>query len=67
MLYYVNKNPQTNWDHEVHTANCERLPNVENRIYLWSFESCKQAIQAAKRIYPTADGCAHCCPVCHTS
>lgn len=67
MKFYVNKRPQFNWDHEVHTANCVRLPSQENREYLWDFISCKQAVQEAKKRYPKADGCAHCCPICHTS
>lgn len=67
MKYYVNKNPQLNWDHEVHSANCIRLPSIENRIYLWDFISCKQALQEAKKIYEKADGCAHCCHLCHHS
>jgi len=28
--YYVNKNEQSNGDHEVHTGNCIYLPSVEN-------------------------------------
>lgn len=67
MRYYVNKNAQSNWDHEVHTFTCARLPSEENRIYLWDFESCWPAKQEAKKIYPNADGCAHCCLNCHTS
>lgn len=67
MKYYVNMNAQYNWDHEVHTEDCEWLPAVENRIYLWEFISCKYAVQEAKSIYQKADGCAHCCPTCHKS
>jgi hypothetical protein len=40
-LYYVNKNAQFNWDHEVHKYVCSRLPDTENRIYLWNFDTCK--------------------------
>lgn len=67
MKFYINRNAQLNWDHEVHTSNCEWLPTIENRIYLWDFISCKYAVQEAKKIYPKADGCAHCCPTCHKS
>lgn len=67
MKYYVNINSQTNWDHEVHNEHCRWLPTPENRIFLWSFESCRYAVQEAKKIYPKADGCAYCCSVCHTS
>lgn len=67
MKYYLNKNAQANWDHEVHTENCVWLPSVENRIYLWVFMSCYQALCEAKKIYANVDGCAHCCPACHHS
>lgn len=66
-LYYVNKNAQSNGDHEVHKFDCSFLPSPENRRYLGDFPSCRPAVAAAKKIYPTADGCAHCSPECHTS
>ena len=66
MRYYVNKNAQSNGDHEVHTATCSWLPHEGNRIYLGDFTSCGPAKAEAKKYYRTADGCAHCCPACHT-
>ena len=30
--------------------------------YLGEFDSSEDALQAAKRTYPDADGCAFCCP-----
>lgn len=66
-LYYVNKNAQTNGDHEVHKSGCSFMPNPENRQYLGDFSSCHPAVAAAKKIYSTADGCKHCSPACHTS
>ncbi len=64
--YYVNKNAQTTGEHEVHTYDCLYLPDVNNRIYLGYFDSCKQAIQAAKKYYNNVDGCYYCCRLCHT-
>jgi hypothetical protein len=32
--YYVNKNAQSNGDHEVHTTNCPTPPNPKNRMSL---------------------------------
>jgi hypothetical protein len=64
--YYVNKNAQANGDHEVHREGCQWLPLPANRIYLGDFLSCGSAKQEAKKYYPTADGCAHCSPACHT-
>jgi hypothetical protein len=63
--YYVNENAQENGDHEVHEAGCSYMPKAENRYYLGEFSSCQQAVAAAKKLYPTADGCYYCCPACH--
>jgi len=65
--YYVNKNAQTNGDHEVHRDDCSFLPSLDNRSYLGDFTSCQPAVTEAKRIYAAADGCATCSPSCHTS
>jgi len=65
-IYYVNKNAQSNGDHEVHTADCSYLPEPENRLKLGYFTNCRDAVNAAKRYYSTADGCYHCSPECHT-
>ncbi len=65
--YYINKNAQSNGDHEVHKSGCSFMPNSENRRYLGDFSSCRPAVVAAKKIYPTADGCYYCSPACHTS
>lgn len=64
--YYVNQRAQSNGDHEVHRKDCNFLPISENRQYLGSFPSCHGAVQKAKEFYPTADGCKHCSPECHT-
>lgn len=65
--YYVNKNPQSNGDHEVHEESCRYLPLLQNRLYLGQYSSCKDAVSEAKRTYPKADGCKTCSPSCHTS
>ena len=66
-VYYVNKNAQTNGDHEVHKSDCIYVPAPENRLYLGDFPTCHGAVQKAKEVYPKADGCKHCSPACHTS
>jgi len=64
--YCVNKHPQVNGDHEVHNYNCFWLPDPENREYLGEFVTCHGAVNEAKnRGYPSADGCAFCCPACN--
>jgi hypothetical protein len=66
MRYYVNKNQQSNGDHEVHTISCSFLPAESNRIYLGDYASCGPAVTAARRHYPRSDGCYHCSRACHT-
>lgn len=65
--YYVNKNAQSNGDHEVHKSGCSWLPKRENRIYLGEFSSCKGAVREAKKHYSQVNGCYYCSNECHTS
>ena len=67
MDYYVNKNAQSNGDHEVHNSDCRVLPLPANRLYLGSFSTCAGAVAKAKETYPKSNGCAICSPTCHTS
>ena len=64
--YYVNKNSQSNGDHEVHMTGCSWMPKTENRIYLGEFASCSPAVKEAKRYYTKVNGCYYCCSACHT-
>ena len=66
--YCVNKNSQSNGDHEVHNlSTCTRLPNPENRHALGEHANCQSAVREAKRTYPKSNGCYTCCPSCHTT
>lgn len=65
--YYVNKNAQSNGDHEVHKEGCSYMPNAENRIYLGDFSSCNGAVNAARNHYSQVNGCYYCSRPCHTS
>lgn len=65
--YYVNDNTQPNGDHEVHKKDCNYLPQPQNRTSLGLHSSCYGAVADAKKKYKTANGCAYCCPACHTS
>jgi hypothetical protein len=67
MWYLVNKNAQSNGDHEVHREDCGHLPNPENRKWLGQFASCYSALAEAKKYDSEADGCFYCCNECHTS
>jgi hypothetical protein len=62
--YYVNDNAQSTGEHEVHKEGCSFFP--KNRTYLGYFSNCKDAVEKAKDHYANVDGCAHCCPQCHT-
>jgi len=64
--YYINKNAQSNGDHEVHTSSCSFLPEVKNRIFLGIFSSCISAVSEAKKHYPQSNGCYYCSNPCHT-
>ena len=65
--YYVNKQAQSNGDHEVHKSDCSYLPNEGNRQYLGSFENCQDAVKEAKKYYSQSNGCYYCSYACHTT
>lgn len=67
MKFYAYKYVDNNGRHEVHTHDCNFLPNAENRVYLGDFNNCNEAINYAKTQYPkhNFDGCYHCCRTCH--
>ena len=67
MRYYVNKQAQSNGDHEVHKETCFRLPTTDNRLYLGVFSTSEAALREARKLYPKADGCYYCCPEIHHS
>jgi len=64
--YFVNKQPQSNGDHEVHKSGCSFLPDKENRIPLGNFFNCSDAVQEAKKHYTQVNGCYYCSSECHT-
>ena len=65
--YYVNKQAQSNGDHEVHKSECSYMPSAENSLYLGEFSTCHGAVREAKKHYPQVDGCYYCSRDCHTS
>ncbi len=67
--FVVNKNAQSNGDHEVHNATkgCDYMPDPENQLILGSFPNCKSAVDKAKESYSRANGCYYCANECHTS
>jgi hypothetical protein len=65
--YYVHKKQDDKGDHEVHESGCPWLVNMENFIYLGSFNNCHEAVQAAKKYFPQVNGCKHCSEECDIS
>lgn len=65
--FYVNNNAQNNGDHEVHVEGCSWLDLVTSRTPLGYHPSCHGAVQEAKKHFWQSNGCAYCCPLCHTS
>ncbi len=65
--YYMNNTAQSNGDHEVHEYGCYWLSLAINTSCLGWFSSCFGAVTKARLTYPTANGCKHCSPACHTS
>lgn len=64
--YSINKNSQTNGDHEIHKTGCAFEPSSMNRVKLGYHPNDFSALQAGRKIYPTADECQYCCPSIHT-
>ena len=68
--FCVNKDAQSNGDHEVHNlapGACIRLPLISNRLALGNHTSCVSAVAKAKQTYSKSNGCYYCSPACHTS
>ncbi len=66
-MYYVNKQAQSNGDHEVHKQTCAYLPSSSNQIALGYYSNCMDAVRAAKAYFSQSNGCYWCSRECHTS
>lgn len=65
--YYINNDQTKNpgYHHEVHTQEHAAQLNIWSKTPLGWFYDEIQAVQAGKRYYSDADGCAVCCPRAH--
>ncbi|ADU69293.1 hypothetical protein [Pantoea sp. At-9b] len=63
LYYYVDKYAGYNDNHVVHATGCPFLPPDSARRFLGTFYTANAAIQQARKFYPSALGCEHCCPV----
>lgn len=62
--FYVNNNAHSTGEHEVHREGCKRLePSVTT--FLGEFPCCSGAIEKARAVFATADGCFFCTYDCH--
>lgn len=59
-LYYINRNPNSSGEHELHLATCSELPNIFNRACLGDFKLLSEATLEAKKLYPSVTNCNHC-------
>lgn len=65
--YYVNRQPQSTGEHEVHEHNCPHGAAATNRADLGFHTSCHTAVTAAGLAgFKNVDGCGHCCAACNT-
>lgn len=48
--YSVNKNAQSNGDHEAHKSGYSNMPSSENRNYLDEFTNCHDVVREAKNL-----------------
>lgn len=66
-LYYINRDETQNPGnhHEVHTKRHAEQLKIRNILFLGIFNNEVEAVQAGKRYYSDADGCATCCPKAH--
>lgn len=67
--YYINRNAQSNGDHEVHVDPCSYMPDASNRVDLGNHPNCQSAVRDAKSRWPNEriNGCYYCCNACHTT
>ena len=71
--YIVNRNAQSNGDHEVHLSpqslcSSPRYPLPQNQEPLGDHVTCNGAVAEAKRRgYARANGCYYCSFACHTT
>ncbi|MTK53605.1 hypothetical protein [Paludibacter sp.] len=61
--YYVNRQPLSTGEHEVHRSDCEHLPNIKNLYYLGNLDSAEEAILEAEKYFVKVKGCEFCCVV----
>ncbi|WP_430735609.1 hypothetical protein [Halodesulfovibrio aestuarii] len=62
VAYVVHTKMMASGDHEVHVEGCEWCPPGEQLCKVGEFDSSEQAFEAAKKMYPEANGCHLCLP-----
>jgi len=64
--YYVSKQAKPNGNHEIHTSDCQYLPDEKNRKYLGCYNFCRDALKEAEKYYKNVNGCIECSALCHS-
>lgn len=64
--YCVNRQAQTNGDHEVHRQGCRFWPLPQNALDLGWHSDCRSAVISARQHFTQVNGCVHCSQACHT-
>jgi len=64
--FYLSKDLNQNFEHEVHKESCLFLPNKTENIALGKFKSPKEAFKSGKKIIDKINGCYWCCKEIHT-
>ena len=63
--YVLNTLENSNGDHEVHVSSCALLPSYVHQQDLGYHFTCSSAMNAAKAIQDSVNGCYECNRVCH--
>lgn len=59
--FYVDQKAQGDGSHQVHRGICKLLPPNEDRMFLGYFDKHEEPVLLAKKWFPNATGCIHCC------
>src|SRR5688572_7223110 len=62
--YYVGTLPQERGEHVVHAEGCPQLERMPFRVNLGEYETCDDAVQKARILFPQVVGCERCSAAC---
>lgn len=65
MRFYINKKPQQNGEHELHTGTCVFLPHETRRIDIGEYFCCNTAVEVSKNYFKKVNSCYFCLRLYH--